>query len=345
MQERHCGQLVKRQLETINPNPGPTRRGKTERTSERKAERNERRKEKRQEKREKPSPTVTNKRIATWNLQGISLRENNRSRLKRTIGYIRKQKWEITLISEVRADGPGVIWLGKDDETTAVIHSQKTGIILRGSALNEWIEGNQPMEFKPRATYIQIGNLALIAVYQPVSTHGIEAIEEYRNDLEDLLARCPREKLLVIGGDHNSQIGRTETRSGLETATNEQGQDLLDWCNENSLEWVNGTSSHRDRGTWFHKGLGKWYELDGFIMRRSQRHKHARGIKTIREMTYSDHKPVILKLETKMKKWRQGERNAPNIKWEALRNPSKATEFRTKTAQMIENDEFGIPRS
>ena len=75
MQERHCGQVVEKQLETIHPNPGPTRRGKTERTSERKAERNERRKEKRQEKREKPSPTVTNKRIATWNLQGISQRK------------------------------------------------------------------------------------------------------------------------------------------------------------------------------------------------------------------------------------------------------------------------------
>ena len=83
------------------------------------------------------------------------------------------------------------------------------------------------MEFKPRATYIQIRDLALIAVYQPVRTHGKEANEEYRYDLVDLLARCPGEKLLVIGGDHNSQIGRTETKSSLETATNEQGHDLL----------------------------------------------------------------------------------------------------------------------
>ena len=119
------------------------------------------------------------------------MRENNRRGLKRTIGFIRKREWEITLISEVRAEGPGVIWLGKDEETTAVIHSQKCGIILRGSALNEWVEGNQPMEFKPRATYINIKDLVLIAVYQPVSTHGIEAIEEYRQDLEDLQARCP----------------------------------------------------------------------------------------------------------------------------------------------------------
>ena len=118
-----------KQLETIHPNPGPRRRGKTER--------NERRRKKRLEKREKQSPTTTRERIMTWNLQGISLRENNRKRLKRTIGYIRKRKWEITVISEVRTEKPGVVWLGKDEETTAVIHSQKFGIILRGSALNE----------------------------------------------------------------------------------------------------------------------------------------------------------------------------------------------------------------
>ena len=158
------------------------------------------------------------------------------------------------------------------------------------------------MEFKPRATYIQIRDLALIAVYQPVRTHGKEANEEYRYDLVDLLARCPGEKLLVIGGDHNSQIGRTETKSSLETATNEQGHDLLDWCNENRLEWVNGTSNNRGRKTWFHEGLGKWYELDSFLMRRTQRHKHARDIKTIHELSYSDHKPVILNIDTKMMK-------------------------------------------
>ena len=112
---------------------------------------------------------------------------------------------------------PGVIWLGKDQETTAVIHSQKCGIILRGSALNEWVEGNQPMEFKP--AYIQIRDLVLMAVYQPVSAHGNEAIEEYRHDLENLLTRFSRENLLVIGGDHNSHRknrNQIRTRNGNE---------------------------------------------------------------------------------------------------------------------------------
>ena len=100
---------------------------------------------------------------------------------------------------------PGVIWLGKDQETTAVIHSQKCGIILRGSALNESVEGNQPMEFKP--AYIQIRDLVLMAVYQPVSAHGNEAIEEYRHDLENLLTRRTQR----MNKDMASLTGATES--------------------------------------------------------------------------------------------------------------------------------------
>ena len=70
--------------------------------------------------------------------------------------------------------------------------------------------------------HIQIRDLVLIAVYQPVGTHGKEANEEYQHDLEDLPARYSRQKLLVIIDDRNSQIGRTETRSRLEMASNEQ---------------------------------------------------------------------------------------------------------------------------
>ena len=72
MQDGHCERLVSKQLETIHPNPGPARRGKTERTPARKAERKERRKKKRLKKREKPSSatTTTRKRIVIRKLKG-----------------------------------------------------------------------------------------------------------------------------------------------------------------------------------------------------------------------------------------------------------------------------------
>ena len=96
---------------------------------------------------------------------------------------------------------------------------------------------------------------------------------------------------------------------------------------------------------WFHRKLRRWFEIDGYLMRADQRHKQMRGMKTITEMSYSDHKPLILRISTKMKKWRQGRRTTANIKWEALRHKEKAEEFRQRTAAIIEDDDFGATRS
>ena len=226
------------------------------------------------------------------------------------------------------------IWMGQGGKTTAIIHSQRCGIILRGAALDEWKRGNQRMDFKERATQIQIGKISQIAVYQPISTHGQEAIEDYRADVEDLVAKSPRDTIPVIGGDHNSQISRIAThqeRYGLDTPTNEQGMDIIQWCSEQKLECVNGFSVHNNRGTWFHRKPRRSFEIDGFLMRADQRHKHMRRMQTITEMSYSDHKPLILRISTKMKKLTQGRRTTSNIKLEVLRHKEKAEEFRQRT--------------
>ena len=93
--------------------------------------------------------------VATWNQQGVSVRQQNRARLKNVIDYITRQGWEITLVSERRADKTGVIWLGKGRQATAVVHSLKSGIILRGTALDQWVRGKQKMDFKERSTRMQ----------------------------------------------------------------------------------------------------------------------------------------------------------------------------------------------
>jgi hypothetical protein len=90
--------------------------------------------------------------------------------------------------------------------------------------------------------------------------------------MEQQLAFSPNKEVLIIGGDFNAQIGRGSNREGvcgkfgLTTSTNEAGEELLDWCEENGLAYANSFSSHRNRGTWFHRVLRRWYELDGFLV-------------------------------------------------------------------------------
>ena len=52
----------------------------------------------------------------TWNVQGLSLRENNRERLLRVLERVRLNDWEIVCLTELRAESSGVLWLGEGDD-------------------------------------------------------------------------------------------------------------------------------------------------------------------------------------------------------------------------------------
>ena len=105
---------MKKKLETIEPNPGPTRRGiKARKTQQQRKQRMEKKMEKRKGRNEnKGKRTIT---VVTWNMQKTAVNENNRRRLINMIKYIEKEKWKIAFATEITAKEKGVIWLGLGD--------------------------------------------------------------------------------------------------------------------------------------------------------------------------------------------------------------------------------------
>ena len=81
--------------------------------------------------------------------------------------------------------------------------------------------------------------------------------------------------------------------------SNDQDRLLLEWLEENDLTYVNSFFQHKRRGTWYSIPLRRWYEIDGFIMRNSQRHKFVKKVSTVGEASISDHKPKLMKIELK----------------------------------------------
>ena len=308
-------------------------------TEEHRKARNERRREKRRTKRATKTPKREVIKVTTWNQQGLSVHERNRGRLRRVVTHTLREGWEVTLISELRAKTQGVIWLGEGQDQVAVVHSPKSGIILSGSALEAWVEQGQKKSFSERTTSVEVQNIRLVSVYQPHWSNGPEGIEGYRHALEDELARTPAGKTLIIGGDHNAHIGQEEPsdtngRYGLRTATGDAGHDLLDWCLAHELQWVNPFSNHKRRGTWFNKSHCKWYELDGFLMRKRERHRLAKKMEVGSNAGLSDHKPVTLHLKIPKKPRRTIPKPNPSINWEKLSIEKTAVEFRTKTEDL-----------
>ena len=84
----------------------------------------------------------------------------------------------------------------------------------------------------------------VIQVYAPTSNAEEAEVEQFYEDLQDLLELTPQKDVLFIIGDWNAKVGSQETlgvkgKFGL-GIQNEAGQRLIEFCQENAL----GHSKH-----------------------------------------------------------------------------------------------------
>ena len=81
-------------------------------------------------------------------------------------------------------------------------------------------------------------NITVIQVYAPTSNAEEAEVEQFCEDLQDLLELTPKKDVLFIIGDWNAKVGSQETPgvtgkfgSGIQ---NEAGQRLIEFCQENA---------------------------------------------------------------------------------------------------------------
>ena len=141
--------------------------------------------------------------------------------------------------------------------------------------------------------------------------------------------------LLGGGGDFNASIGRGGERRGVcgkygLGRGNEAGRDLVDWCEEMGMAHVNSFMRYKRRGTWRHPATGRWHELDGFLVIGGERQKMVRKVWTRDERELSDHRPLCMRLNVELRRWRtegRKERRVPRVRWEGLMNEEKKAEY------------------
>ena len=69
---------------------------------------------------------------------------------------------------------------------------------------------DQKREHTERTTAVIVGEMRVIAVYQPVWNYSGAPVELYRREVVHQMTMCPRKTTLVKGGDHNSQFVHTQ---------------------------------------------------------------------------------------------------------------------------------------
>ena len=86
-------------------------------------------------------------------------------------------------------------------------------------------------------------NITVIQVYAPTSEAEEAEVEQFYEDLQDLLELTPKKDVLFIIGDWNAKVVSQETpgvtdKFGL-GVQNEAGQRLIEFCQENTLVIAN----------------------------------------------------------------------------------------------------------
>ena len=183
---RGTAALIEARLATsVHPNPGPgVRRGRRGRGEENRRVRCERRYQRRRERANNRRDRANNRgegrddrrgrvrgggcEIVTWNVQGMSVRESNRNRMRRVVDRIAREGWEVVCMTELRAESEGVVWLGEDECRVAVVHGRKSGVLLRGGALEAWINEGQSKWVSERVTAVVFTGMRVVSAYQPI---------------------------------------------------------------------------------------------------------------------------------------------------------------------------------
>ena len=94
-------------------------------------------------------------------------------------------------------------------------------------------------------------NIAVIQVYAPTRNAEEAEVEQFYEDLQDLLELTPKKYVLFIIGDWNAKVGSQETagvtgKFGL-GVQNEAGQRLIEFCQENALVIANALFQQHKR--------------------------------------------------------------------------------------------------
>ena len=154
-------------------------------------------------------------------------------------------------------------------------------------------------------------NITVIQVYAPTSNTEEAEVEQFYEDLQDILELTPKTDLLFIIGDWNAKVGSQETpgvtgKFGL-GVQNEAGQRLIEFCQENALVIANTSSNNtKEDSTHGHHTDGQHRNQTDYILCSQRWRNSIQSAKTRPGADCgSDHELLIAKFRRKLKRVRK----------------------------------------
>ena len=146
--------------------------------------------------------------IGTWNVR--TLRPDGK--MEELTHEIQRYKWNILGLCEVRWKNRGEIttleghkfyYSGKEDK-----HEQGVGFLVQKDIANT-VMGCQPISSRLITIRLRASpfNISIVQVYAPTSDYEDEEVEDFYNQLQEVVEQVPKKDILVVQGDWNAKVG------------------------------------------------------------------------------------------------------------------------------------------
>ena len=213
-------------------------------------------------------------------------------------------------------------------------HSHGVGIVMsnkiRKCMTGYWPVNDRIIMCKIKATPF---DLAVVQVYAPTSDYSDEEVEEFYENLQEVLKQVKSTDVLLILGDFNAKVGTTAMSTCLGKyglgKTNERGETLINFCERTKLTIVNTQFKQPSRKLYTCKSPGdiRRNQIDYILLRARFRNS------VINCKTYpgadigSDNNPVIMKMHLKLKVPNKKQSSTKKYCTGLLRCPQEAAKY------------------
>ena len=287
--------------------------------------------------------------IATYNVR--SLKEGYLELLEIDL---EKYTWDIIGLSETRwlksgeittKNGHTFIWSGND-----TFKQHGVGLLINKSIKKSILEYKAISE---RIIKIRIAakpeNLCILQIYAPTSTADTETIDEWYNQLEQVIRDIPKKDVKIIQGDWNAKLGE-ESKSDFNNLmgrysnreTNERGKDMLEFMSRWNLYACNTKFKHKPSRiyTWYSPDNYSRNQID-YILIAVRWQKFVSRCRVLNGIDVgSDHRMVMMTI--KFRDSGKHQKNCPTPKFNPIDLMKKREDIRAEMLRNLESTELNL---
>ena len=280
--------------------------------------------------------------IGTWNVRTL----RTAGRIEQLEHEMTRYNWQVLGLCEVRMkqfgesrtqEGHKFFFSGREDK-----HQEGIGFLVNKEIVNCVIScqpiSSRIMTLRLNATPL---NITIIQAYAPTSDYDDDFVDQFYEQIQEVLDKVPKKDYLIVQGDWNAKIGQDAHRDwkGIcgactNAETNERGTRLLEFASSNDLCIANTFGSHKDsrRWTWHHPDREHHSQIDYILVKR----RHKSGINVGQTRSFpgadigSDHDLVMMSFKMRLKRMKKEGNVRMKFDLDKLQDPNIAEVFRAK---------------